>query len=418
MQTYSYNLINTGDQRLITVFLPGRRAQPAGGDHPSFDAIVAKMLEADALQARGSFAESLAVAESALDLFDVADTVARKFESVAGSDRLTVRSGKIYLDGDEADNAITDHIIRMMENGEDFAPLVRFYERLLTNPLGHAREALYPWMQGNGGFTITPTGLLVGYKSVYADDTDEDRGYKPTRDGGGVVNGVEFETGPLWQKPGDVVEMPRSIVLHEPSQACGEGLHIGTSGYAYGFSGNVVLEVHFDPRDVVNVPNNANKIRVCRYTVVGPIEQAYTQPIVPDYGQYDTVVPYNDDLEEERCEDCGYLIEDCECDDFEGCEGCGGVEDCYCEDEPEDPFDSEDEDTGWMGDSKPNDGPTADDLGIVTDAVADAMQALSDKLEETEGLVTQAATDARDALGRWVAGRVSQRDPKTGRFNG
>ena len=46
------------------------------------------------------------------------------------------------------------------------------------------------------------------------------------------------------------------------------------------------------------------------------------------------------------------------------------------------------------------------------------MQALSDKLEETEGLVTQAATDARDALGRWVAGRVSQRDPKTGRFNG
>lgn len=408
-QTYSYNLINTGEQRLITVFLPGRRAQPASDDHPSFDAIVAKMLEADALSAAGDAEQALAVAEDAIDLFDVADTIARKFEALAGSDRLAVKSGRIYLDGDVVDNAITEHILKMQQTGEDFDPLVRFYERLLTNPLGHAREALYPWMQGNGGFTITPSGLLVGYKSVYSEGEGADLRYKPTRNGGGVVNGVEFETGPLWQVPGDVVEMPRSLVLHEPSQACGVGLHIGTSGYAYGFSGNVVLEVHFDPRDVVNVPNQENKIRVCRYTVVGPIEQAHTAPIVPDYAQRGL-----DEDEEDRCEDCGYPLDECECDedDFDYCDGCGCAE-CVCEDEDdlddEDDFeDDEPEDTGWTGDAKADTGPSADDLGIVVVNV----------FEQAEQAVNQAAADARDALGRWVAGRASQRDPKTGRFNG
>ena len=41
--------------------------------------------------------------------------------------------------------------------------------------------------------------------------------------------------------------------------------------FAAHITGNVVLEVHFDPRDVVNVPNHENKIRVCRYQVVGEI---------------------------------------------------------------------------------------------------------------------------------------------------
>lgn len=359
---YSYRLINTGEQALVTLYVPGRRLVPASDSHPSFDAIIEKLMEADQAAREGDVELADEIALEAADLFDIADAVKRKFEALAGSERLTIKSGQVYLDGDAVDNAITEHIVQMVERGEDFAPLVRFYEKLLTNPLGHAREALYPWMGMNQGFTITPSGMLVGYKSMYR-QVDEETGevyYVPTRNGGGIVNGVEYPDGPLKQKPGDVVEMARSIVLHEPSQACGVGLHIGTSAYAFGFSGDAKMEVHFDPRDVVNVPNgNEGKIRVCRYTLVRELDAPYTEPIVPDY---------------------------------------------EAETEPE-------EDTGWLGEGKEDGAPTADDLGIdLTEA-----QEFIDAAREFVDTVTQ---DARDALGRWVAGRKSQRDPKTGRFIG
>jgi len=69
------------------------------------------------------------------------------------------------------------------------------------------------------------------------------------------------------QKVGDVVTMPRSEVTHDPNKACERGLHVATRGYAKSYG--TVMEVHFNPRDIVSVPraDRGEKVRVCRYKV-------------------------------------------------------------------------------------------------------------------------------------------------------
>lgn len=320
----TYNLLHNEDQSVVTVFVPGQPMRSAGDTHPRFEDAVALLDESRQSYKNGDAEDGWDLAFEAYELIDVEAAIARRFDKL--SDRVSVHSGRVFLDGDEVTGPLLDQILKQFESGEDFKPLVNFYERLLTNPLGHAKEALYPWMQANP-VSITPEGLVIAYK-VMTKHTDDETGEiysTPTRnDGGGVVDGVEFEPGEwLRQVPGSRVEMSRSIVLHEPSAACGEGLHVGNWAYKSWFysHGDVTLEVHFDPRDVVNVPNSDNKLRVCRYDVVGEITEPYTDSVV-----------YPDGPDE----------------DFEP-------------------------DTGWLGDDKINSGPTADDLGIAFDIVRDTL---------------------------------------------
>ena len=45
------------------------------------------------------------------------------------TNRISVRNGRIYLDGDEIHNALTEQVVRFLEQGvEDWRPLVYFYE--------------------------------------------------------------------------------------------------------------------------------------------------------------------------------------------------------------------------------------------------------------------------------------------------
>lgn len=280
MSQISFNVAEAENgQKFVTVFANGVLTQPADDTHPNFAHIVASCEAAF----RGEDIDP----QDVLDLFDVAATVSAKFERL--SDRVSVKNGVILLDGDPVHGTLQDQILAFLDAGEDFAPLVNFYEKLLTNPLGDVRAGLYDWIQGQtaeGALTITPEGNLLGYKSVHTADpewrTDETVVYRPSRRGEGVVNGRDVSvTEFIEQVPGDVVEMPRSKVLHSPSQECGDGLHIGTWNYAKGFQGDTVLLVEFNPRDIVSLPdrNSSWKLRVCRYTVVKTVNEPLDVPV-------------------------------------------------------------------------------------------------------------------------------------------
>lgn len=235
-----------------------------------------------------------------LDLFDVEQTVAKKFDKL--SERISVAYGGVYLDGDAVDSAITDQIVAFLNAGvEDWRPLVKFMDKVQANPNEHSRDQLYNWMRADSTLTITADGNIIGYKGVNGNLTS-------VRGGPGIVNGQETN-GHLDNSVGNVIEMARSKVQHDPSQGCSVGLHVGTYDYAVSWAQGAVLKVLVDPRDVVSVPTDcsAQKMRVCRYTVLDAITVRCTAPI-DDYDEDE--FPEDDEPE---CPECDDGADDCNC---------------------------------------------------------------------------------------------------------
>jgi hypothetical protein len=287
----------------ITLFYEGEM-YIATSDHPNWAGIVKGLEDND---------------PEVVDLFDISRVVARKFESL--SERVRVNNSRVYFDGDEVDTVLTRQIVRFLDEGRDFVPLVKFYERLATNPNQESVEQLYNWLNSHD-FTITEDGKIIGYKGVQSDGKG---GFESVNTGKAIVNGEQV-SGHVPNNVGDVIEMPRADVTFDPNKTCSYGLHIGTWEYAqwWGRDG-AILKVLVDPRDVVSVPSDAGgqKLRACRYTVLEILKQEIKDAVVSSY---------EDEEDHEYCE-CGSCLtcgEYCECDDFyqsdddddEGCSEC------------------------------------------------------------------------------------------------
>jgi hypothetical protein len=268
----------------ITVLRDGE-LYVANNEHPNFGGIVERAKAGD---------------ESVTDLFDIAKVAAAKFNRL--SDRVTERNGHIYLDGEEVNDALTKQIVRCLsEDVDDFRPLVNFFEKVATNPNEHSRAQLYRWLERHD-FTIDEDGDFYAYKGVSSDGA----GYKSISHGTAIVDGETF-TGAIPNQIGSIVEMPRGEVHHEPSVGCSTGLHAGTWSYASGFARGATLKVKINPRDVVSVPTDCNdeKLRVCRYLVVEPVEAPMTYAVC--FSTYDG---------EDYCDECGEYLDECCCDEL------------------------------------------------------------------------------------------------------
>lgn len=272
MNNFQYTLVGNDEGSNIVVFVPGSSPQVAHESHPNFAAIVDGALQGDV---------------SVVELFDIAQTAAQKFQRL--SERITTANGRLYLDGEEVDNALSTQVLRFIEEGvDDWQPLIAFFENVQANPNEHSREQMFEWLNRRD-FTITQDGLIVGYKGVKADLAMDDEGdyaipvYCSIKSGKATVNGEVVE-GLIPTNPGDLVEMPRSEVEWDPSVGCHRGLHVGSWDYAFNFAKGAVMEVHVNPRDVVSVPTDfdAAKVRCCRYTIINVVEVAYTAAVI-DY---------------------------------------------------------------------------------------------------------------------------------------
>lgn len=292
MPALQYSVISQGDQSVITVLIPGDDRSPfvAQSDHPNFKEIVAAVVGGDAS------------ADEVADLFDVSQVIAQRFERL--SERVTVAGGRVYFDGDEVHGSIVGQILRFKDEGvEDWKPLVAFMEKVAQNPNPHSREQLYDWLKRHA-FAITKDGDLVGYKGVAK---DAEGNLVSVSKGPAIVDGQSVN-GAVPNYIGAVVEMPRGMVHHDPSQGCSTGLHVATFDYAKGWAQGALLTVHVNPRDVVSVPTDCDwaKVRVCRYVVVETTDVEYTGPVLPDGDDEDDEF-YSDD----------YCCDECSCDEDE-----------------------------------------------------------------------------------------------------
>lgn len=261
-----FTLVSDSDgSKTLTVLVDGNLLS-ASTSHPQWDRLVAGVLADD---------------ESVADLFALDKAVASKFQEL--SDRVAVQNGQILLDGDPVDNALTQQVLRFLDEGvDDWVPLVNFFEKIQANPSENSKNSLYRWLSDRN-FTIYPDGDVLFYKSVQSVGGDI---YESITGGKAFVNGVE-QTGKIRQQIGDVVTMPRSSVDPDVNSHCSVGLHAGNHRYASTFSGDTLLEVKVNPVNVIAVPTDSQseKVRTCKYEIVGVVEKEYQEPV--SYGGWE-----------------------------------------------------------------------------------------------------------------------------------
>jgi hypothetical protein len=294
---FQYSIVGSRDgDETLTVFLPSGPVT-LRQDHPHYVTVRGDVTSGAASQLRE---------DEIIDLADLSTAVARRFDKL--SERVSVANGRVYFDGDEIDGSITRLIVRALDAGlgTSWRPLVRFLENVAGNPQQHSREQLFDWLNARA-FTITPAGEVVAYKGV---ERRDDGGYQSIWAGGAIVNGERVE-GQVPQRPGDVVELPRSQVAFDPSEACSVGLHVGTYDYAQHYSRNgAMLKVVVNPRDVVSVPTDADgeKVRVCRYAVADTISDPLPESAWIDLNEADDgECECGDELDaRDYCPSCDY----------------------------------------------------------------------------------------------------------------
>lgn len=287
--TLQYTLTgDTNGQSLTVVFSDGDLVTVPSG-HAKFVQILGLLV--DAPENDGDVDE-----QRVRELLDLVSAAANKLTTL--SERVARRGNDILFDGDPVEGTIVNHIVRLLEAGDEagWKGLVNFLENLSTNPEAESKASLYSWLEGRD-FTITEDGYFLAYKGVAKNDKGEN---VSINSGTAFVDNVKHE-GQIPNPVGAVVSMPRASVETDRRVGCSTGLHAGTWDYARWFTHGDILTVKINPRDVVSVPSDhsSQKLRVSRYTVL--------DAGVPEPTRATTYVPAPDETDDEyEAEDDDY----------------------------------------------------------------------------------------------------------------
>lgn len=197
---------------------------------------------------------------------------------------------------EEVNRVIAARIMEMIREGFDHKPMLRFLERLYKNPSYRAINELYNFLE-HKHLPITPDGYFLAYKAVTHDFKDK-------------------RTKTFDNSVGATPEVHRRQVDDNCNVGCSYGLHVGTIEYvkSFGSGDDKTIICKVDPGDVVSVPLDCNeqKVRCCKYEVVGIFEVEFNSAVVDTYydEEYDD---YEDD--DDDCDGfcCGYCEDDDEC---------------------------------------------------------------------------------------------------------
>lgn len=141
-------------------------------------------------------------------------------------------------------------MVQFMDAGLDYAPLLKFWNRLKENPDPNILEQAYAFLEHNHA-TFLADGKLLLYKKVADDFSAWHKDAKGEK---------------VYWKVGTTVTMPREECDSNPEQTCSAGLHAAAFGYANNFSGSQLIELVVDPADIVAIPHDYNnqKLRLCK----------------------------------------------------------------------------------------------------------------------------------------------------------
>jgi hypothetical protein len=155
-------------------------------------------------------------------------------------------------------NALTSRVLRLVDEGFDFQPLLNFMQKLMANPLESARNELYLFLEANA-LPIAEDGDFLAYRRV-------DRNYLSLH---ANPNGKKN-----LNKIGCVVKMDWDEVDGNRERTCSKGLHFASLSYIphYGSdsNGDRTMVVKINPAHVKSIPSDYDnqKGRCCQYAVV------------------------------------------------------------------------------------------------------------------------------------------------------
>ena len=163
---------------------------------------------------------------------------------------IKVEGEVVLFNGEPVPTELNTRILKAVAKGEGAEGLMNFWRRLKRNPNQRSVDQLWGFL-AHCGIPVQPDGTFLAYKGVRRDFRDA-------------------HSGTFDNSPGKTVKMDRSKISTDPAQTCHTGLHVGALGYASSFAA-LTLIVRVDPEHVCCVPNdhNAQKMRVCEYTVMG-----------------------------------------------------------------------------------------------------------------------------------------------------
>lgn len=229
-----------GEQGL-TLFLNDQNYAIAK-DHPNYQKVL------DALKAK-DWAE-------VIRLVDITKTIADWLKEPG----FTIDGGLIALDGEAFTEAVSTKVLRMVREGMDADPILKFLRKVRLNPSFSAQNELLMFCTANG-FAITTEGDIIAYKKVRPD-------YK------------DVHSGTFDNSVGQVVSMPRHQVDDRRDVTCSRGLHFAAYNYAKGFSNGHLMAIKVSPTDVVSIPSDYGneKGRCCKYEVIAEIPDGAPLP--------------------------------------------------------------------------------------------------------------------------------------------
>lgn len=198
-----------------------------------------------------------------------------------GDGKVEVIDGVVMWNGSPLHNTITTRILRMLDEGFNIDPMVRFLEKLMRNPSQTAIDELYLFLEACK-LPITEEGNFVAYKAVGSNWFDMHSGTcnnKPAA----LMNDDELAEFPY--QAGDVtisiengrtvLSMKRENVDPVRDRTCSYGLHFCSREYlgSFAYNDSRILLVEIDPADVVSIPSDYNntKGRTAKYTVMSEI---------------------------------------------------------------------------------------------------------------------------------------------------
>jgi hypothetical protein len=259
-------------------------------DQPHFDDIVAAIHAGDEQAIRS--------------LVDVRAEVAKY-----SLGRVQILDNAVMVGGREVSGRLIDRILEMVAMGsEAIDGYVKFLDNLMENPSKKSIDELYLFIEACD-LPITPEGNFLAYKRVGND-------YMSLYQWSGAT--------PVDNHIGERPSMPRNEVDDERRNLCSNGLHFCSYNYLPSFgigSGNRVVVVEINPKDVVSIPEDYNnaKGRTCEYHVVGEIEDWEGERITPFFTDEYSESSDDDDNFDPEDEYDEYLFDDEECitDNFE-----------------------------------------------------------------------------------------------------